>query len=381
MSKKIDNKKSIVIVGAGTAGVNLARPLSAKLDATKYSLTVIDPRPFRVLLPATLRMVVSAQDDLATTDGALVPHDKLFHNGDGTFIQDSVQKVTQAPGENVGTLTLGSGEVLEYDVLVLATGLAWAHPLAFPDTVEELQAYVEARRAEFAAADSYLLVGGGAIGCELAGELKDIWPTKDVTIVHSSPLLLNDTYNTRYRKRVARDLVRRGVQLHLNELASPESISKTGITTQSGLQLSAGLVVKTTGAAGPNTAFLHSLGADLLTPAGFVKVTPTLQLPGFPNIFAAGDIVEWAEQKQSIKAQKHAAVVLQNVLALVNGSSRRRRKEYRTGFEMIVLTNGKRAGSMFVGVLWGIILGGWITALVKSKELLVSRFRHESGLR
>ncbi|KAF7289860.1 Apoptosis-inducing factor [Mycena indigotica] len=376
-AKKNDDRKSIVILGGGAAGINTARPLSAKLDASKYALTLIDPRPFRVLLPATLRMVVSDKYNLASTESALVPYDKLFHGGKGTFIQDSVQSITQQIGESSGFLTLASGQTVPYDILVLATGLAWSYPIAFPDSLGDVQEYVKSRQDEFAGAENYLLVGGGAIGCELAGELKDIWPAKDVTIVHGQRLLLNDSYSERYRRRVANDLAKRGVNLQLNELVPIDNITADSVTTQNGLKIAAGLVVKTTGASGPNTAYIQSLGSGVLTPAGFVKVQPTLQLLDFPNVFAAGDIVEWPEQKQAIKAQDHAALVAKNVLLFVNS---KQLKNYKTAFEAIVLTNGRASGSSYFGVLWGIIIGGWLTALIKSKNLLIPRFRSDSGL-
>jgi NADH dehydrogenase FAD-containing subunit len=92
------------------------------------------------------------------------------------------------------------------------------------------------------------------------------------------------------------------------------------------------------GSARPNTAFINSFDADALTPAGFVKVKPTLQLLSYPNIFAAGDIVDWKEQKQAIKAAAHAEIITKNVLGYINGTSL---KNYSTGFEAILVTNGK----------------------------------------
>ncbi|KAJ7848570.1 FAD/NAD(P)-binding domain-containing protein [Mycena olivaceomarginata] len=347
-AKKNDDRKSVVVVGGGAAGVNIA-PLSFKLDATKYNLVLINPRPFRVLLPATLRMVVSDVDNLGTT--ALVPYDKIFHAENGTFLQDSVRSIQEK------SLTLGSGQEVPYDILILASGLSWTDPIAFPD---------------FAQAGSYLLAGGGAVGCELAGELKDIWPEKEVTIVHKQRLLFNDTYTDRYRRSAANHLTARGVTLHLNETAGPATV-----LTKGGLKLSADLVNHRP--PHPNTDFIPSFDADALTPAGFVKVKPTLQLLNHPNIFAAGDIVEWNEQKQAIKAGAHAKLVVQNVLSYIsgNGSSL---KTYKTGFEAILVTNGKRGGISYFGVLWGLIFGGWFTALLKSKSLLVPMFRKESGL-
>ncbi|KAJ6511399.1 FAD/NAD(P)-binding domain-containing protein, partial [Mycena vitilis] len=365
----------VVVVGGGAAGVNIARPLSAQLDAAHYTLFLINPLPYRILLPAALRMVVSDTDDLATT--ALVPYDKIFQGGRGTFVQDSVESIHQEMGATTGFLTLGSGEELAYDILILAPGLSWLDPLAFPKKAEEVTAYIARTREKFALAQSYLLVGGGAVGCELAGELKDIWPEKDVAIVHAKRLLFNDTYPDKFRAAMASGLAARGIKLHLNDVVEDDDTGSGVVVTRAGLKLSADLIFRTTGASHPNTAFIKSLGADALTPAGFIKVKPTLQLLKYPIIFAAGDAIEWAEQKQALKCYAHAKVVIKNVENYNKGIAL---KNYSTGFEAIIVTNGKRGGASYFGVLWGILLGGWFTALTKSKSLLVPLFRKESGL-
>ncbi|KAJ7274904.1 hypothetical protein C8J57DRAFT_237723 [Mycena rebaudengoi] len=373
-AKKNDDRKVVAIVGGGSAGVNIARPLSAQLDATKYKLVLINPRPYRVLLPATLRMVVSDVDNLSST--ALVPFDKLFHGDNGTFIQDSV---TGFAGEDKTVLTLANGQQVPYDILVLASGRSWTDPIAFPNNPEAVQHYISRSHERFAAAKSYLLVGGGAVGSELAGELKDIWPEKEVVIVHRQRLLLNDTYPDRYRRYAANALISRGVKIHLNEVVEnvPQKAGPADVVTSSGLELSADLVLTTTGASHPNTDFVNSLGTDVLTSAGFVKVKPTLQLLNHPNIFAAGDIIEWKEQKQALKSGAHAPIVVKNVMSYIKGS---KMKNYSTAFEAVILTNGKRGGSSYLGFLWGLIFGAWFTRLLKSKSLLVPMFRKESGL-
>ncbi len=101
------------MVGGGAAGVHIARSLASKLDSTMYKLVLINPRPFRILLPATLRTAVSDIDNLGTTAGALVPYDKIFHGDNGTFLQESIHSI-QEKG-----LTLGSGEQVLYDILLV----------------------------------------------------------------------------------------------------------------------------------------------------------------------------------------------------------------------------------------------------------------------
>lgn len=64
----------------------------------------------------------------------------------------------------------------------------------------------------------------------------------------------------------------------------------------------------------PNTDFISTLGPDTLTDRGTVKVQPTLQLLHYPTIYAAGDVIDWNEQKQAVKGYWHAAVVVANIL-------------------------------------------------------------------
>lgn len=90
----------------------------------------------------------------------------------------------------------------------------------------------------------------------------------------------------------------------------------------------------------PNTGMIaESLGQDALTTRKHVKVLPTLQLKSHPSIFAIGDIVDWNEQKQAAKASGHATTITANVLSLLSGS--KPQKEYKTGPEMILVTNGR----------------------------------------
>ncbi|SRR6266404_3009363 len=52
---------------------------------------------------------------------------------------------------------------------------------------------------------------------EYAGEIKDAFPQKKVTIVHSDSQLLNATYPNGYRKLVEKDITSRGVNVVFND--------------------------------------------------------------------------------------------------------------------------------------------------------------------
>jgi len=81
-----------------------------------------------------------------------------------------------------------------------------------------------------------------------------------------------------------------------------------------------------------------ALGPDSLSETGFVLVRPTLQLKSHDDIFAAGDVIEWKEQKQSSKASTHGALAAGNILAFL---TKGKLKPYKGSTEMIVLSNGK----------------------------------------
>lgn len=90
----------------------------------------------------------------------------------------------------------------------------------------------------------------------------------------------------------------------------------------------------------PNTGFLaSSLGVDILNEEGFVCVTPQLQVTNHPSVFAAGDVVEWEEQKQFGKTVGQAPVVAANIISFL--ADKPLKKKYTGSREIIALSNGK----------------------------------------
>ncbi|KAJ3711205.1 FAD/NAD(P)-binding domain-containing protein [Lentinula raphanica] len=371
-------KATVVVVGGGTGGVVVARSLSKSLDPQKHELILINKLPYRIILPASLRMLVSDKGKLE--ERILVPYDKLFINGNGTFIEGLVTQVNPKDNSNSGSLTLSDGKVVEYDVLVLATGSKWDGPTAFPDDAKSVDAHIAAWREEIAKANDILLVGGGAVGIELAGEIKDIWPDKKVTVLNRGAQLLNDTYTTKLRTGLQRQLEERGVKVILDDSLEDlpsESASPVEVRTAKGVSLKPDLILRTWGARS-NTSYLPP---SFLTANGTVKVLPTLQLPDHPNIFALGDMIEWDEQKTSAKAQMgHAPVVAKNVELYLKGADLSKEgKMYKGSMEMIMVSNGRKTGMGWMSAMGGVVFGPFLTSHIKSKDLLIGMGRSASG--
>ncbi|KAJ4472159.1 hypothetical protein J3R30DRAFT_3798527 [Lentinula aciculospora] len=398
-SKRTDSPKtSIVLVGGGIGGLALLNALSTSIDPEKHTVVLVDARPTHMHLISSLRLIVSDADELLTK--AVHPYgDHTFRNkfaGNGTFVHGSVTSVKFGDGGKGGELILNNGEIIGYDILILATGSSWPRPLGFPtESRGAIEDHIMARRAEFSKAKDILLVGGGSVGLELAGELKDIFPSKPVTIIHREQLLLNATYPDKFRLAVQKQVEARGVTVLTGDAitasdasdVSTSQVPEGGFVTEQGKTINPDLVVPTWGNS-PNTSYLSP---DLLSSTGHVKILPTFQLPAHPNVFAFGDIIDWKEQKGAAKAAFfHTPKVAKNILSYLklaesaNVSSvdlmaSKKSAKYSGSMEMIMITNGKARGIGYFDILWGIIVGGWLITLLKAKTLMIGRIPSQTG--
>lgn len=160
---KTMGKKTVVVVGGGFIGSQLARRLSATLDSAKHTLILVDARPYALWLIAGCRMTVTDEGHLE--ERCFVPYDNLFVNGNGTYQQGKVVSinVVQEKGSSKDTIVLEDGERVEFDALVLATGSSYTGPVAFPDNPTECIAHIEQWRGKFKEAEHVCLVGGGGV--------------------------------------------------------------------------------------------------------------------------------------------------------------------------------------------------------------------------
>jgi apoptosis-inducing factor 2 len=161
-SKKSDaTKKSVVVVGGGFAGSQIARTLATTLSPDKYELTLLDARPYFVGIVAGLRLTVTGDKDLINQ--SLVPFDRVFQNKPlGVFRQAKVLSIQQASNASSGVLKLEGQEDLPYDALIVATGSLWPGPCAFP--LGNVENFISEQAAAVAKANKIVLVGAGAVG-------------------------------------------------------------------------------------------------------------------------------------------------------------------------------------------------------------------------
>lgn len=359
--------KNVVIVGGGGAGVAAAVALAPKLNPSQHQLILISERPFHTHMPAAIRVNVTGDGQLE--DKLFLPLSKLFSDKRrGQFIHARAERVDNA------NVYLDNGEAVPYAVLVLATGNVWRGMLQFPRTLEETIGSVTSWRSKFAKAKSVLIIGGGSVGAELAGEIREYYPKTSVTILHAERHLLNAAYPDSFRQRLDAQFQKVGVRLVLDDVAldlpsDPLEEIHGPVRTKNGKTLDADLIVLATGGR-PNASLAQTLDVSIVSESGRVKVLPTLQVPlasGARNVFAAGDIIEWQEQHTLVKAGGHAGIIAPNVLAVLNGTAPT--KLYKTPAEIIVVTRGKSGGLGFADFLCGLTFPAWLVAKMKGGTL------------
>ncbi|MFC5661982.1 NAD(P)/FAD-dependent oxidoreductase [Kitasatospora misakiensis] len=299
--------RTVVVVGGGYGGAAVAKALDAEAD-----VVLIDPRDAFVNSAGSLRALV--RPDWAHS--IFFPFDTLLAHGE--VIRDRV--VSADPGG----VTLASGRRVAADYLVLATGSDYAHPgKPAADSREEALEQLRGTHKELVGADRVLISGAGPVGLELAGEIKEVWPEKRVTVVAPGDRLL-PALRPEVREELHRQLDALGVELRLGVRLVAEPATEPGRTgtftvrLDTGEELTADLWFRAYGVR-INGDYLADGRLVERTARGHVPVGATLALEQHPHVYAIGDLSAVPELKMAGNAMRHAEVVAKNIAAQLRG--------------------------------------------------------------
>ena len=298
------DRPHVVIVGAGFGGLEAARQLAQ----APADVTVIDRHNYHLFQPLLYQVATAA---LSPADIAEPIRVVLRHQRNATVL---LHEVIGVDVEARGVETR-SGSVTHYDYLVLATGSQysyfghkeWARVapglksvddatmirrrvlLAFEEAETIMDPVVRRRLLTF------VLVGGGPTGVEMAGALAELAhatlsrdfrhinpQTAHILLVEAGPRLLMG-FPEKLADFARCSLERMGVEVRLN--TSIERIDEHGVVAK-GERIGAANVIWCAGVhASPVARWLGVQNAR----GGRVTVTPDLSLPGHPEIFVIGD--------------------------------------------------------------------------------------------
>jgi len=296
---------SVLILGCGFGGLWAAQGLrKAPLE-----VTVIDRTNHHLFSPLLYQVATAGLS--APAIAAPIRH-ILADQRNATVLMAEAKEIR--PGEKA--VLLEDGGSIPYDYLVVSTGAAhsyfghdeWAPFAPGLKTLEDaleirhrmLVAFERAERetdaVKRAAWLTFVVIGGGPTGVELAGQFAEIARhtlrgefrridphSARVVLVEGADRILG-AYPPDLSKRAQLQLERLGVTTWVGRMVT--GVDAEGVSLGSE-RISARTVVWAAGVAASPIA--RSLGAPL-DQAGRVKVEPDLSVPGHPEIFVIGDL-------------------------------------------------------------------------------------------
>lgn len=359
-----NNPYRVAIVGGGYAGFSLARRLDPHVD-----VTLIEAREAFVMIPATLRAVVETQ----WLDEIVIPYDRLLKRG--RVVRGRVVAIDQ------GGVSLADGVRIEADAIVVATGSNYAAPFKpQDDSIATFKKTLIDTASQIAASDSVVIVGTGAAGVELAGEIKVAYPGKSVTLVGDQARLF-PMYTEKLHNELVKRLEALGVRVHLNSPVSglrQTNAPYDGEITLSDGTVLAGLIVPAIGARVADSP-AHDLPSAKRQPNGQLAIDAWLRPSSLPNVFVAGDLAATGDGMTIVAIGKHVPWLKRTLLKLSEGQALENLAPYK-GWRIppILVPLGPELGvSLFPLGKNGTTLGDWFTSNLKGKKHFAPRYRKE----
>ena len=295
----------VVIVGCGFGGLWAAQGLRKAPAA----LTVIDRTNHHLFTPLLYQVATAG---LSAPDISAPIRHILGSQKNATMLMAEVERVDAARR----LLVLNDSSEVPYDYLILAAGSVnhyfghddWAPYApglktladAFELRTRILNAYEQAERAtdarERAAWLTFIVIGGGATGVELAGTLAEIarhtlrGEFRRIDPAQARVVLIEGTdrvlppYTPDLSEKARRQLERLGVTVWLGRRVS--AVDGAGVS-MGGERLEAKTVIWAAGVTSSPLARTVGVPVDR---AGRIQVEPDLSVPGHPEVFVVGDL-------------------------------------------------------------------------------------------
>ncbi|KAJ1936052.1 hypothetical protein GGF37_005761 [Kickxella alabastrina] len=391
---------NVVVVGVSVAGLKVAKAIAAlsKQGFPNLSVTAIDKNEYFYHAIAAPRATV----DLEFGKKLFFPLADILQEFElnpaepkHKFIQTTLTSINNAQK----TIQLSNGQTVAFDYLVLATGAKNKSPAHYEGaTVTEAHRNMEETFGSIKKAKDILIIGGGAVGIEIAGEIAAAYKDKKITLVHSAERLLPLNFKHGISNGAVDKLQRLGVEVVLNEkIKIPEDVPfncrvrPLTLTGTSGREYASDLQILATGTT-VHTEYMESLegelGEHLRNDWGGIKVRKTLQAnsKSLPNIFVPGDCNALpAGYKFAYLVGAMSTVVATNIIAMINAgfdedsTKKPTLVEYTGGpMNIMFVPIGPNLGvAQIMGIAFGKSFMGNVLAGFKSKDYFYAKIAAE----
>lgn len=306
-SPTLNRKPEVVIIGGGFGGVDAARALKK----ANVHVTLIDKRNYNLFVPL-LYQVASSQ---LSPEHIAQPLRQIFRKQKNiTIVFDEALDIDETNKQVV----LAVGEPISYDYLIIAAGARdsyfgndqWAEYAWGLKSLEDAERIQQQILINFELAEvakdpaerdrllTYVLVGGGPTGVEMAGAIAELSrytlskEFRNVDTRHTRIVLLEGLdrvlppFDPSLSAAAQKSLEKLGIEVHTGAMVT--GVDANGVEINNEERIHAGLVVW---AAGIQGASINLGVADVaeLDRGKRIIVTPELHVPGHPEIFVIGD--------------------------------------------------------------------------------------------
>jgi len=373
-------KKKIVVAGAGYAGVLTAKKIAKRVKKRKLSdqveITIIDKNPFHTMLTELHEVAAWRVEE----DSIKISLERVFAGRDVNVVMDTIKSVDYDKKQVVCT-----GNTFNYDYFILATGSqpiffgvqgAKEHSFtlwSYEDAVVLREHIMDmfrlaAREPDLAkkkALLTFVVVGCGFTGVEMAGELSELVPSlcdrfeidpSLVTMINMDMLskvcnILPDHLSAKVQRRLEKK--------HVQVLLGANTTSIGGDYMEYKLQDEVKRIATKTviWTAGVESSELSKSSSDKLgaSPRGRVQTDSYLRAKNYQNVYVGGDNIffipegEKSPVPQMVEnCEACADTIAHNLLCDLTGLGKP--EEYAPKFHGVMVCVGGRYGVAHVGM-------------------------------
>jgi NADH dehydrogenase len=381
-------KKRIVILGGGYAGVHAAKKLhkAFKKMQDQVEILLIDRNRHHILMTELHEVAGNRVDEEAVK----ISYDRIFAGKMVTVVQDEIQSI-----DFESQILKGRQSNYAYDQLILSTGAETAD-FNIPGVKEhafylwgledalKIRTHIEnmvkcasgeldkEKRAQYL---TFVVAGGGFTGVEMVGELIEWLPLlckkygvdpSEVNLINAEALgnILN-MLPEKPRAKAVKYMQKKGVKILLNALIV--NVDEEGFTTRDGSVYKTKTLIWTCGIKG--SEFCANLPITE-GKRGRMQVNEYMQSPDHENVYLAGDGLWYLEDRNPVPqiveaAEQTAAKAAEMIVNKIYGELGRKTKPvapYKSSYHGFMVSIGGRYAVSHTG---GISMSGFFSQMIK----------------
>jgi NADH dehydrogenase FAD-containing subunit len=340
----------VVIIGGGFCGARAAMLLEKKTD---WEIVLVDKKTYFEFTPSIHKVIFDASHHKKI----ISPFRRFLRRT--RIVNDVLTAVTP-------TEVVLENETIQFDYLLVASGIDYPIFLENKENVFTLKNGVEAAKIgeKVVASPKVLIIGGGLVGVEIAGELLTKTIGKELVVVHPFDKLLERN------PQKASDYARKFLEKHGAKIVFGEKVVKhegNKFITDKGTEIEADVGLWCAGIK-CNPWFMKDFPETVFSERRALNVNEYLQLQGFENIFVGGDINSVKEEKTAQNAERHAELIVKNMILK---SESKQLVAHKPRSAPLVISLGDKRGIMTLPNGWTIngLFPGWLKHVIEWKAL------------